>query len=171
MLPPMRILGNGSLTFSTVDPFNAAPEDFPVRKQFIFADTAEELESRIETIRAGFEALNAGQSLTNEWRLAFLDIGGAGYGHNFFAVLQWGNDLFNPAQFAVIGALPDKIRIMVFSAASTGALEVARLDANARFARIAVAEGLAPSYLIRQTFYDGASQGTRFMGALSIEVQ
>jgi len=103
------------------------------------------------------------------WRLAFLDLAGAGDGHVFTCSSVW----VNTDEVDVLGAIPTPPsllsgKLFFFMGSSADALTAARKEAQKRLAARFDEETTPPVGHVSelQTLLAGAQQGTRFMGAV-----
>jgi hypothetical protein len=100
--------------------------------------------------------------------LVFVNLAGGSDGHTFVYELYFGD----PTQTFVGGVALSELRFFTYVASSRQELAPARTDAQRRIAAALAAEKLVVPgsfYNLLQTQLTGASQGTRYMGVLTID--
>jgi hypothetical protein len=131
---------------------------------YIQSADAEDMQERVQRTIDGFAALNTPTG--PNWVLAFLDLSGAGDGHTFVCRLDFAD--LDQIEFGA-GADPALIRAFFYLASQAEALAAARRAPQREIAAI-FDEPAVTNVQIIQTFLGGASQGTRFMGGLLVNV-
>lgn len=156
----MRVGIGSSVAYSSAGPMT---DSDATKTLFAEAATAGDLERRIQET---FAEVLADQEPGDDWQLVFLDVAGGGYGHNFVAAMEFANDA--AAGVTVTNGrsiLSEDLFIALFEAADARELPqhevLARRRADAHFA-----EAGESTFSLVQTAVSGASQGTKFFGAM-----